>query len=119
MNQLFLVGRLTKDPEILKNGGLTQCRVTLAVKRQFKNPNGVYDTDFITCTVWNVIAQRVSEYCKKGDLISLKGRIQNNNYLGKDEKMVYTYEIIAEQVSFMQKENNEKKELIDSDNSNN
>ncbi len=117
MNQLFLVGRLTKDPEISKTGGLDQCKVTLAVKRQFKNSNGVFETDFITCTVWNVIAQRVCEYCKKGDLISLKGRIQNNNYLGKDEKMVYTYEIIAEQVSFMQKESNDKKELIDSNGS--
>ncbi len=117
MNQLFLVGRLTKDPEVIKAGGLNQCRITLAVKRQFKNPNGVYETDFITCTIWNVIAQRVCEFCKKGDLISLKGRIQNNNYLDKDEKMVYTYEIVAEQVSFMQKESSDKKELIDSDNS--
>ncbi len=119
MNQLFLVGRLTKDPEIIKIGGLDQCRVTLAVKRQFKNSNGVYETDFITCTIWNVIANKVCDYCKKGDLISLKGRIQNNNYLDKDEKMVYTYDIIAEQVSFMQKENNDKKELMDSNNTEN
>lgn len=114
MNQLFLVGRLTKDPEMTKASGLDQCKVTLAVKRQFKNSNGVYETDFITCTIWNVIASRVCEYCKKGDLISLKGRIQNNNYLDKDEKMVYTYDIIAEQVSFLQKDSNDKKELLDS-----
>lgn len=114
MNQLFLVGRLTKDPEIIQNSGIEQCRVTLAVKRAFKNPNGVFETDFITCTIWNIIAKRVCEYCKKGDLISLKGRIQNNNYMDKDEKMVYSYEIIAEQVSFMQSSKKDEKELTDS-----
>lgn len=114
MNQLFLVGRLTKDPEVSKLEGKSHCKVTLAVKRQFKNSDGVYDSDFINCTIWNVIAEKVSEFCKKGDLISVKGRIQNNNYLDKNEKMVYSYEIIAEQVSFMQSQNKERKDdLID------
>lgn len=52
--------------------------------------------------MWNVIAERVCEFCKKGDMISVKGRIQNNNYTDKDDNKVYTYEIIAEQVAFMQ-----------------
>ncbi len=102
MNQLLLVGRLVRDPELKKREGKSNCFITLAVKRQFKNSDGIYETDFISCTVWNVIAEKVCEYCHKGDMISVKARIQNNNYIDKDDKQVYSYEIIAEQVSFMQ-----------------
>ena len=114
MNQLFLVGRLTKDPELQKYDGKVSCRITIAVKRSFKNPEGIYETDFINCTDWNVIAEKVCNYCKKGDLISLKGRIQNNNYTDKNENKVYTYEIVAEQVSFMQSQSHEKNENLTS-----
>ncbi len=102
MNQALLVGRLTKDPVLKKYDGKSNCYITIAIKRQFKNPDGIYETDFISCKVWNVIAERVCEYCKKGDLVSVKARIQNNNYVDKDEKQVYSYDLVAEQVSFMQ-----------------
>ena len=101
INQIFLIGRLVKDPELIKKDNKSSSKITLAVKRAFKNSEGIYETDFIGCTVWNVIAERICEYCHKGDLISVKGRIQNNNYL-KDEQMVYTYEIIADQISYIQ-----------------
>lgn len=102
MNALFLVGRLTKDPELRKSEGKANCYVTIAIKRTYKNSDGIYETDFISCKVWNVIAERVCEYCKKGDMISVKGRIQNNNYVDKEANKVYSYEIIADQISFMQ-----------------
>lgn len=111
INQLFLVGRLTKTPEIQKCNGKDTCYITVAVKRQFKNSEGIYDTDFITLTVWNIIAERVCEYCQKGDLISVKGRVQNNNYVDKDDKKVYSYEFIAEQVAFMQSKSKTDEEL--------
>lgn len=101
MNQVFLVGRLTRDPVLKKQNGKMSCYITIAVKRQYKNSNGIYETDFISCTVWNVIAERVNEYCRKGDIISVKARVQNNNYTDKDENKVYSYEFIADQVSFM------------------
>ena len=102
MNQLILVGRLTKDPEIRKLENKSCCYITVAVKRQYKNCDGIYESDFITCTVWNIIAERVCEYCRKGDVVSVKARIQNNNYTDKDDKKVYAYEIVAEQVAFVQ-----------------
>ncbi len=102
MNQLILVGRLTKDPEIKKREGKNNCYMTVAVKRPFKNSSGIYETDFIGCTVWNVIAEKVCEYCKKGDMVFVKARVQNNNYIDKDENRVYAYEVVADQVSFMQ-----------------
>lgn len=101
MNQLILVGRLTKDPVLKRQDGKSSCFITVAVKRQFKNSDGIYESDFISCTVWNVIAEKVCEFCRKGDVISVKARVQNNNYVDKDENKVYSYEFIADQVSFM------------------
>lgn len=112
INHLILIGRLTKDPCLQKLEGKNNSKITLAVKRQFKNSAGIYDTDFITCTVWNVVAEKVCTYCKKGDLVSIKGRIQNNNYTDKDDNKVYAYEIIADQISFMQSINKEKNEEL-------
>lgn len=106
MNQLIVVGRLTRDPELRKSDGRCSCFMTIAVKRNYKNSDGIYETDFINCIVWNVIAEKVCEYCHKGDMVSVKGRIQNNNYIDKDDNQVYSYEIIAEQVSFMQSSRN-------------
>lgn len=112
MNQLILVGRLTKDPTLRKQEGKSSCYITVAVKRQFKNSDGIYESDFISCTVWNVIAEKVCEYCKKGDVISVKARIQNNNYVDKDDNKVYSYEIIADQVSFMASQKDHDEETI-------
>ena len=106
---------MCKTPEVSKKDGKSSCNITVACKRQFKNTDGVYDTDFINCQVWNVIAEKVCEYCKKGDLISVKGRIQNNNYLDKDDKMVYKYDIVAEQISFMSSSHNKNDEEIKED----
>lgn len=113
MNQLFLVGRLTKDPVLKKADGKSNCFITVACKRQYKNSDGIYETDFINCTVWNVIAERICEFCKKGDLISVKAHIQNNNYIDKDERQVYSYEIIADQISFMQSQKKDEKEDVE------
>lgn len=116
MNQLILVGRLTKDPVLKKMEGKNSCYITVAVKRQYKNSEGIYETDFISCTVWNVIAERICEFCKKGDVVSVKARIQNNNYVDKDENKVYSYEIVADQISFMTSQKSEEKPLDDEDN---
>lgn len=109
INQLFLVGRLCRTPTLEKKNSKDCCYMTIAVKRSYKNSNGDYDTDFISCTVWNVIAKRVCEYCRKGDIVSVKAHIQNNNYTDKDDKKVYSYEIVAEQISFIQTKSSEEK----------
>lgn len=77
LNQLVLVGRLTRDPEVkeLENGKKVS-NMTLAIPRSFKNEDGVYETDFIDCEMWDLIAQNTSSYCKKGDIIGVKGRLQ-------------------------------------------
>ena len=94
LNQIVLVGRLVQDPEIkeLENGNKVT-NITLAVKRSYKNFNGEYETDFIDCVLWNGIAENTSEYCKKGDIIGVKGRLQR---LSGDE-----LQVIAERVTFL------------------
>ena len=95
LNQFTLVGRITKTPEMMENqDGSKFAIINLAVPRTFKNENGEYDTDFIDCTLWKGIAENVCEYCKKGDVVGIKGRIQNLNNTAQ-------LQLIAEKVSFL------------------
>lgn len=97
LNQVVMVGRLTSDPEINEvENDRKVATITLAVQRSYKNTEGVYETDFIKCTLWNGIAKNTAEYCKKGDVIGVKGRIQTTNV---DDKIVM--EVVAEKVSFL------------------
>ena len=74
--------------------------VTLAVPRSFKNSNGEYETDYIDCVLWKGIAESTVQYCKKGDLVGIKGRIQTRSYEVNDTKK-YATEVIAEKVTFL------------------
>lgn len=95
LNQVIVVGRLTDDLKTIETeDGKKQVVLTIAVPRSFKNINGEYDNDFIDCVLWNGIAESTTEYCHKGDLIGIKGRLQK---LDKDKKMI----VIAEKVTFL------------------
>ncbi len=108
-NIVFLIGRLVNDPELKKSEkDKDYSTITLAVQRSFKNSNGIYETDFIKCKLWNGIATRVHEFCKKGDLVGVKGRIQIRNY-EENTEIKYITEIIADKVSFLSNKNTEEK----------
>lgn len=95
LNQVIIVGRLIERPIVEENqSGRKVSEITLAVPRSFKNDEGLYDTDFIKCILWNGIAENTAEYCNKGDLIAVKGRLQ---CLGGNELQV----VVAEKVSFL------------------
>lgn len=102
LNQIVIVGRLVKDPELREtDSGKKVTNITLAVPRSYKNENGEYETDFIDCTLWGGVADRTAEYCRKGDLVGVKGRLQINNYENeKGEKRKIT-EVIAEKLTFL------------------
>lgn len=101
LNQIVLVGRLVKDP-ILKETeqGKKRSFITLAIPRSFKNAEGSYDTDFIDCILWDGIAKNTAEYCKKGDVIGVKGRLQSRKY-EMDNTTKFVIEVIAEKVTFL------------------
>ena len=121
MNQTCSIGRLVREPEVKElEDGKKVSNITLAVPRSYKNENGEYETDFIDCTLWGSVADRTAEYCKKGDLVGVKGRLQTNNYENeKGEKRKIT-EVIAEKLTFLssnreilEKESNNKTEEQD------
>ena len=94
LNQVIMVGRLVAKPIVEENeNGRKVSEITIAVTRSFKNDEGIYDTDFIKCILWNGIAENTVEYCNKGDLISVKGRLQ---CLGGNE-----LQVVAEKVVFL------------------
>ena len=99
MNQVTLIGRLTKNPELRYTPNQTAvCHITLAVDRHDKN------TDFINVTVYGKQAETVDRYMSKGRQIAINGRIQTGSYKNKDGKTVYTTDIIASNVEFLGKE---------------
>lgn len=101
MNNFSLVGRLTADP-VLKDleGGKKVANVVIAVSRPFKNQDGVYETDFIPITLWQGVAESLSQYCIKGSQIAVSGRVQMKTLYFQD-KQIQAIEIIAEKVSFL------------------
>lgn len=102
LNQTVIVGRLVKEPELRKTeNGKKVTNITLAVPRSYKNMNGEYDTDFISCVLWSGIAENTVEYVKKGDLLGVKGRIQSRVYEDKEEQRKYITEVVAEKVTFL------------------
>ncbi len=112
MNHVILIGRLTGTPEIVKTeNNIARTVVTLAVQRTYKNQNGLYETDFLRCVLWNGIAERASEYCKKGDIVCIRGRLQVRSYEDEKEEKKYITEVIAETISFV---SSSKTEELDS-----
>lgn len=101
LNQTVIVGRIVKDPELRETeNGCKVTNITLAVPRSFKNINGEYDTDFINCTLWKGVAESTSEYCRKGDLVGVKGRLQTRDIENEDGRK-QVMEVIAEKVTFL------------------
>ena len=102
LNQIILVGRLTRNITVNKSeNGVKVATISIAVPRSFKNVEGVYDTDFIDCVAFDLIAENTSEYCAKGDIVGIKGRVQSNvveNTEGKKENKI---EIICEKITFL------------------
>lgn len=109
LNQIVIIGRLVKNPEIKESeGGKKYTNITLAVPRNYKNSNGEYESDFIDCKLWNGIAENASEYCHKGDLLGVKGRVETRVF-EKEEQKKYITEVIAEKITFL----SSKKEKAD------
>ena len=102
MNNVVLVGRLTSNPEVNETeGGKQVTSVNVAVSRNYKNIDGVYETDFIRCILWNEIAANTTEYCKVGDVIGIKGRLQSSSYDDENGKRHFVTDVVAERVTFL------------------
>ncbi len=107
MNKVILMGRLTRDPEVRYGQGGNQtavARFSLAVDRRFKR-DGQPDADFFNCTAFGKQAEFVERYLHKGIKMVVVGRIQNDNYTNRDGQMVYSVQVIAEELEFAESKN--------------
>ena len=102
MNKVFLIGNLTKDPELTTTtSGISVCRFTLAVQRRFSNQDGERTADFLPITVWRGQAENCHKYLKKGSKAAVSGSIQTRNYDAADGTKRYVTEIVADEVEFI------------------
>lgn len=102
MNNTILIGRLVKNPELRETENKNKVtNITIAVPRSFKNQDGQYETDFIDCILWAGIAETAVEFCKKGDLIALKGRLQTNILEKENIPKMTVLQFVVEKLTFL------------------
>ncbi|MGF1919085.1 single-stranded DNA-binding protein [Enterococcus faecalis] len=111
INNVTLVGRLTKDPDLrYTQSGAAVGQFTLAVNRNFTNQNGDREADFINCVIWRKAAETLANYARKGTLIGLTGRIQTRHYENQQGQRVYVTEVVCENFQLLEsKEINEQR----------
>ena len=102
MNQFFGVGRLVAQPEAKESeNGKKYLNFTIAVPRSYKNADGEYETDFLDVVTFGQIADTTAEYCKKGDMIGVKGRVETSVYENETGEKKKTTQIIADRITFL------------------
>jgi len=102
MNKVFLIGNLTRDPELsTTQSGLSMCRFSLAVTRRFATADGNRETDFINIVTWRTTADNCSKYLKKGSKAAVCGSVQTRSYDGNDGTKRYVTEVVADEVQFL------------------
>ncbi|MBR1868385.1 MAG: single-stranded DNA-binding protein [Clostridia bacterium] len=102
MNKVYLIGNLTRDPEMSETGsGVVFCRIGLAVNRPYSGSDGERQTDFFNITVWRTQAENCGRYLKKGSKVAVVGSLQNRSYEDKDGNKRQVTDIIANEVEFL------------------
>ncbi|QUW21186.1 single-stranded DNA-binding protein [Sporosarcina sp. Marseille-Q4063] len=102
MNQVALVGRITKDPILRKlSRDRVQTSIIIAINRNYKNTKGEIEADFILCSLFGRLAENTAKHCGKGSLIGLSGRIQSRTYEREDQSRVFVTEVIGDEVRFL------------------
>lgn len=106
INNVVLVGRLTKDPDLrYTSSGTAVATFTLAVNRNFSSQSGEREADFINCVIWRKSAETLANYAKKGSLIGVTGRIQTRNYENQQGQRVYVTEVVADNFQLLESRN--------------
>ncbi len=102
MNKVFLIGNLTRDPELnVVSTGVSVCRFTIAVSRRFAGSDGNRETDFINIVTWRGLADNCGKYLKKGNKVAVIGSLQTRSYENKEGVKVNVFEIVADEVEFL------------------
>lgn len=109
MNKVFLIGNLTKDPEMRSTqSGVSVCNFTIAVNRRFRNAQtGQQETDFLNVIAWRQLAELCSKYLAKGRKVAVTGSIQTRTYEAKDGSKRTAWDIVADEVEFLTPQNHQ------------
>ena len=111
MNQFFGVGRLVAQPEVKESeNGKKYTNFTIAVQRSYKNADGVYETDFLDVVSFGPRAETTAEYCQKGDMVGVKGRVETSSYENEDGEKRKSTQIIADRITFLSSSKNKETE---------
>ena len=117
MNNVCLIGRLTRDPELrTTTNGASTTTFSIAVDG-YRNANGETHTDFINIVVWNKQAENVVKYCHKGSQVGINGRISSRTYTAQDGTNRYVTEVVASSVTFLGSKNDGTSSTNESDSS--
>lgn len=104
INNVTLVGRLTKDPDLRYTGsGVAVANFTIAINCPYKNSNGERDADFINCVIWREAAENINNLCSKGMMIGVTGRIQTRTYEDNDGKTIFVTEVYTDNFQILEK----------------
>lgn len=102
MNKVFLIGNLTRDPELTETaGGVSICRFAIAVNRNYSGSDGERKTDFFNVTAWRGLGETVSRYAHKGNKVAVSGSIELRNYEDSQGVKRTAVDIIAQDVEFL------------------
>ena len=113
LNNVSLVGRLTKEPETRRlEKGTVVCNFTLAVNRAFKDENGEKQADFIQCQAWQKQAEFIEKFVSKGQLVAVTGEIHTRTYEREDKTTAYVTEINCNSIQSLEKRSEPTEEDI-------
>lgn len=108
MNKVFLIGNLTRDPELTEtSGGVAICRFAIAVNRNYSGADGERKTDFFNVTAWRGLGETVARYAKKGNKVAVSGTIELRNYEDSQGIKRTGVDIIAQDVEFLTPRNSD------------
>lgn len=102
MNKVFLIGNLTRDPELTEtSSGISVCRFAIAVNRNYSSANGERQTDFFNCVAWRGLGENVARYAKKGNKVAVSGSVELRNYEDSQGVKRTGIDIVAQDVEFL------------------
>ncbi|MDE5896807.1 MAG: single-stranded DNA-binding protein [Clostridia bacterium] len=114
MNKVFLIGNLTRDPELTEtSGGVSVCHFAIAVNRSYTSSDGERQTDFFNVTAWRGLAENVSRFTKKGSKVAVSGSVQIRNYEDNQGVRRTAVDVIAQDVEFLTQRNSSGDDFYD------
>lgn len=106
MNKVFLIGNITRDPELTEtSGGVSVCHFAIAVNRSYTSSDGERQTDFFNVTAWRGLAENIARYTKKGTKVAVSGSVQIRNYEDNNGNKRTAVDVIAQDVEFLTQRN--------------